>query len=405
MSLINKRSLKYSQLMLLPNSAEAIFFQAHSFIRDIDGMHADEALDELCKIIQIKIMDEKDRIGDEVLNFQTYIYNSTTDLYDNIIEMQGCFLNGNGKESNYDKKIKLSPSSVYKVVELLQKYNFTKTPFDIKGRAFQNLFLPSVRAGMGQYFTPLPIVKFIIECVRPTPHDYILDPFCGSGHFLTESMRFVCENYSGSYHLKKIHEKYFGIEKSERIARVASTDFKLSGSEEVNIECNDSLLPFVNYNNIKPESFDYVLTNPPFGSLLGKESLLFLDDFFLSKEKKTIPLEILGVERSIQFLKPGGKLVIVIPDGILVNTQTKYVREWLNRTAIISAIISLPPETFTPYGANVKTSIIFLQKKSKVKKEAKTFMGRFNHSPDDINSVEFIEMKEQLKDHLQREGW
>lgn len=405
MVMINSEALKPSCLTQLPESAESIFFQAHSFIRDIDGMHADEALDELCKIIQIKIIDEKNTAINDFLKLQTYIYTDVSECYTTLMEFQKKSLKLEVSESFYEKKIRLSPSSLYKVIELFQRYDFTKSPLDIKGRAFQNLFLPSVRAGMGQYFTPLPIVKFIIECVRPTAYDYILDPFCGSGHFLTESMKFVYENEIDSYALKNIHSKYFGIEKSERMARVATTDFKLSGSESVNIECNDSLLPFNNYTFVKPNFFDFVLTNPPFGSLLGSESLTFLDEFFLSKNKKNIPLEILGIERSMQFLKKGGKLVIVIPDGILANMQTKYVREWLKSVATISAIVSLPPDTFTPYGANVKTSILFLEKKNVNKEKSKTFLGKFDESLDNLNSDEFINMRDSLKNHLESEGW
>lgn len=405
MVVINRKKLEYSSLVPLSHSAESVFFQAHSFIRDIDGMHADEALDELCKIIQIKIMDEESHLDNECLRFQTYIYNNPNEFYNSIMDFQNEFLKENGLAVDYNKKIKLSPSALYKVVELFQKYNFTKTPLDIKGRAFQNLFLPSVRAGMGQYFTPLPIVKFIIECVGPTSYDYVLDPFCGSGHFLTESMKYVRENENKSIALRFLQKKYFGIEKSERMVRVASTDFKLSESDEVNIECNDSLLPFDVYNNIKPGFFDYVLTNPPFGSLLGKESLSFLDDFILSKDKKSIPLEILGIERSLQFLKPEGKLVIVIPDGILVNMQMKYVRDWLNTVATINAVISLPSDTFTPFGANVKTSILFMKKNGKSKVNSKTFLGKFNNSFDDVEGGEFLKMKYELKNHLQREGW
>lgn len=402
---INRKKLKYSDLVPLTHSAESVFFQVHSFIRDIDGMHADEALDELCKIIQIKVMDEERHLDNENLKLQTYIYNNANEFYDSIIDFQSVCLNENGFAVEHNKKIKLSPPALYKVVELFQKYNFTKTPLDIKGRAFQNLFLPSVRAGMGQYFTPLPVVKFIIECVNPTSYDYVLDPFCGSGYFLTESMKYIRENENESVALRFLQRKYFGIEKSERMARVASTDFRLSGSNEVNIECNDSLLPFDIFDNIKPGFFDYVLTNPPFGSLLGKESLSFLDDFVLSKDKKSIPLEILGIERSLQFLKPEGKLVIVIPDGILVNTQMKYVRDWLSTVATISAVISLPSDTFTPFGANVKTSILFMKKNGKSKTNSKTFLGKFDNSFDDVEGSEFLQMKEKLKIHLQGEGW
>ena len=118
------------------------------------------------------------------------------------------------------------------------------------------------------------------------------------------------------------------------------------------------LLEMQNYADLEPNSFDIILTNPPFGSLLSVETVKGLANFDLIEGRKSIPLETIGLERCIEFLRPGGKLGIVLPEGIFANSNTKYVRKWLIDKLRIVAIVSLPIETFSPFGANIKTSIL-----------------------------------------------
>jgi len=87
-----------------------------------------------------------------------------------------------------------------------------------------------------------------------------------------------------------------------------------------------------------------------------------LGHFDLAVGRNSVPVEVLGLERSIQFLKPGGRIGIVLPDGVLANRTTAYVRKWLQLNVSVKAIVSLPVATFQPYGANVRTSILFARK-------------------------------------------
>jgi len=205
----------------------------------------------------------------------------------------------------------------------------------------------------------------MVRVMSPETKDLILDPFCGSAHFLSQSLDHV-RRHLDSAASKAYHEfafgKLHGIEKSDRMVRVAMTDMRLHGDGHSNIRCTDALLDFSNYSDLEAESFDLVLTNPPFGSLLGGESISQLGVFELAAGKRSVPLEVLGLERSLQFVRPGGRVGIVLPDGILTNRKTKYVRDWLQSKARVRAIVSLPIETFSPFGANIKTSILFLRK-------------------------------------------
>jgi type I restriction enzyme M protein len=275
----------------------------------------------------------------------------------------------------FKNQIRLSDPALYSVVEKLQKYSLVDTPTDIKGRAFQGVLSSAIRAGMGQYFTPDPIVEIAVGILQPTPNDMILDPFCGSGHFLTSSLDYVVRNYGDKIKEADMYEfKFFhlhGIEKSERMVRIAMTDMMLHDDGHSNIRNLDALLSFENYPDIlalrddgesDPAVFSMILTNPPFGSIMRSEVKEMVGRFSLGAKKKSLPLEILGLERSFQFLKPGGRMAIVLPDGLLKNKNAKFVRKWVEQVAEIKAIISLPEESFNAFGAMVKTSLCIFRK-------------------------------------------
>jgi len=412
----------------LSERVENVFFEAHSFIRDIDGLHADEALDELCKVLYTKMYDEEISENLKPYRMQRWLYGSTEEMAASIRETY--------KEANeYDTRvfslkipgyqrsrgvfnapIKLSSPALVKVVETIQEYNVTQSDTDIKGRAFQKVIGPTIRAGMGQYFTPQAVVRFMVNVACPRVSELILDPFCGSAHFLTSCLQYV-KNFSSKASDKSLHEfafgKLHGIEKSDRMVRVAMTDMRLQGDGHSNIRCTDSLLDLQNYPDLQPESFDLVLTNPPFGSLLGSEALSQLGSYVLIQGRKTIPLEVLGVERSIQFLRPGGRLGIVLPDSFLDGKKSKYVRDWLQTQAKLRAVISLPIETFPPFGASIKTSIVFLRKwkrGEKKKTDYSIFLGRLDNIGYDASGrfregAELGKLEEELLDFFQKEGW
>ena len=369
---------------------EKLLFECHSIIRDTDGLHADEALDELCKVIYCKIFDERSVIEkdeDAEFKFQIYGASNTAEVAANIRELyeearkrdieiySKRIPNYERSRGVFKTNIRLSDVALYKVVEKLQAYSFVDSNADIKGRAFQGVLSSAIRAGMGQYFTPDPIVELAVNIIQPKPSDVILDPFCGSGHFSSKSLDYIQRKYAQNVDEYTLHQfKFFhlhGIEKSDRMVRIAMTDMMLHGDGHTNIRNTDSLLSFENYpdilqlkddSNTNPAVFDIILTNPPFGSLMTQEVMEMVGRFELGKGKKTLPMEYIGLERCFQFLKPGGKLAIVLPDGLLKNKNSKYVRKWVENIAQLKAVISLPEEAFQSFGAMVKTSLCIFQK-------------------------------------------
>lgn len=363
-------------LLPISNKLENLFFEIHSCMRDIDGLHADAALEELCKLLYVKIHDEEllDAGAHESLHTRSFgcgeeFAASIRQLYREAIEYDLRVFRL--KIPQYERSrgvfgqpIRLSSAALTRSFQLLENLSLSKSRSDVKGRAFQKVLGRAMRAGMGQYFTPSELCEMMVAITQPHVGQLILDPFCGSGHFLSESLRFVAQSVPTSG--KAFHEfafgKLHGIEKSDRMTRIAMTDMRLNGDGHSNIRCVDALLDFANYPDIAPESFDVVLTNPPFGSLLGPEALAQLGRFELAQGRKNVPLEVLGLERAIQFLRPGGRLGIVLPDNILSADSYDYVRQWLRHKVCVRAILSLPVETFSPFGANVKTSILIARK-------------------------------------------
>jgi type I restriction enzyme M protein len=199
------------------------------------------------------------------------------------------------------------------------------------------------------------------------------------------------------------------------MVRVAMTDMRLHGDGHSNIRCTDALLPFDTYSDLHRETFDIVATNPPFGVDLPQEALSDLGRFDVvasQRQGATISLEVLAVNRCLDLLRPGGRMAIVLPDGILSNRNTTYVREWIEKQAKIRAIVSLPVETFTPFGANIKTSVIFLRKLNPGEEPAdyKVFLAEVRSVGHDasgrpIECDDFDELADQFSHFIKLEEW
>lgn len=396
---------------------ENVFYEAHSFLRDLDGLHPDEALDELCKLIYAKLYDEES--GTNIFSSITgnaeeyaasirYLY-STANQYD--MRVYALKIPGYKRSRGvFEEPLFISSNAIAKVGKLFSKFNFSTADIDFKARAFQNVYKPATRAGMGQYFTPLQVIRFIVACMEPCLSDLIIDPFAGSAHFLTESLSYVLpseqnEKARSEFVFYKLH----GIEKSERMVRIAMTDMRLHGDGHSNIRCTDALLPFDSYTDLNSDSFDLVMTNPPFGSVLQKESYSYLDDFELLKGKSKVPLEVLGLERSIQLLRDGGRIAIVLPESIFVNKSYAYVRNWLQKNVRIRGIISLPLSTFVPFGASIKTSIL-IATKARVTENYRIFTGiiediGFDSKGNDTKKTDWPDVARAFNDFIAGEGW
>ncbi|MBU4000461.1 N-6 DNA methylase, partial [Patescibacteria group bacterium] len=170
----------------------------------------------------------------------------------------------------------------------------------------------------------------------------------------------------------------FGIEINDSIARVAKMNMIIHDDGHTNVIGFDAL---ENIEKMREKNrgfakncFDIIVTNPPFGANVKRSEHPYLEKFALGRKKDkkgkeraldNQKTEILFIERCIEFLKVGtGKMAIVLPDGILTNSSLQPVRDFLMERCRILAVVSLPQFAFTHFGAGVKSSLVFVRKKS-----------------------------------------
>lgn len=300
-----------------------------------------------------------------------------------------------------DETIHLDYKSIEYIVEKIKNYSLIKAQRDIINESFQFFEASSLRSKKGQFFTPRNVARMCINIVEPKPSEKIIDPACGLGSFLVELL--LCSDNKG------IRYNIYGIDKEIELAKICRAYTAVAANGYTNIFCADSLYPASWDNEIRQkvqdESFDIVLANPPFGTKISIGNEDILKNYKLghkwiknSQDKweitntvlKQVP-QILFIERCLQLLKPGGRMAIVLPDGVLGNPTYKYVWQFIIENAKIQAIISLPPETFSP-GTKVKTSILFLKKTENREKDYEIFFAIVDKIGHDKNGKTIFKM-------------
>ncbi len=350
------------------------------------------AFDEVAKLLFCKLKDEKGTKKKEEYKFQIGSYETPDEVFKRI---QLIYRAARADDPQVFKdRINLTPEIVYNVVEHLQQLSLSRTDLDSKGVAFEIFMRDFFIGKMGQYFTPRPIVEFCVKMVNPKQEDKVIDPSCGSGGFLLYAMDEVRAFAESSYDEFEAYthwhgfaeKKLFGIEINDQIARVCKMNMIIHDDGHTNIIGFDALSDFEKFQKIndefKPESFDLVLSNPPFGATIKKKESSYLKNFDLGRnedaERKTQKSEILFIERCIKFAKPKtGKIAIVVPEGVMTNTSLQYVRDYILKHCELLASISLPESAFSHFGAGIKSSLLFLRKKDKREKldDYLVFMG------------------------------
>jgi len=386
------------------NALLRVFEDVHNHIYANDGLSPEQALDEAIKILFLKIYDEKNK---------KYEFRITPDEFESITngKNETVFLNRfkELQQSTFDyffnlfekgEKIKLKNSTLGFVVNKLQNIDLLSSSNDVKGLAFQKFIHSSQRVGRGQFFTPEQIVKLCIEILQPQSDETILDPACGSGAFLTSALQYIKINEPTK--VKKFaKDNIYGIEINRTAAKIAKMRMILDGDGFSNIVQHDSLTDWSDIDlELKKSSkskvktyrgfFDVILTNPPFGTqgkITDKSVLCNFDlgykwigsenGYFKTAEllNGQVP-DILFIERSLKFLKPGGRMAIVLPNGDFENSSLSYLRNYIKEIADVFAVIKLPQETFIPSGTGVKTSILFLKKKDASKEIKRVFFSQ-----------------------------
>ncbi len=272
---------------------------------------------------------------------------------------------GEGKDTAFSRYMKdtvfLIPTAkvLAKVVDGIDAMDMNNK--DIMGDVYECLLGKIASAGeMGQFRTPRHIISMIVELMKPTLKDRILDPAMGSAGFLLSSANYVSE-HQGEELVNKENLKYFkdemfsGFDTDQSMLRIGAMNMMLHGVEDPNIKYQDSL----SGENTERNAYSLIMANPPFtGSVFQEE--ISKDLLALCKTKKT---ELLFMALFIKMLKVGGRCASIVPDGVLFGSSTahKALRKELVDNQKLTAVISMPSGVFKPY-AGVSTAILIFTK-------------------------------------------
>lgn len=308
-----------------------------------------------------------------------------------------------------NEEISLSDYGVAYVASEIAKYSFLDATVDVKGTAYETIVSNTLKQSAGQFFTPRNVIKCMVEIHNPTVNSRVLDPACGSGGFIVMVLDHVRRQITKNLYpeldgalleakanTEKVNDKVreyaenmiFGFDFDPDLKKAAKMNMVMAGDGHSNIYNINSLeypngtlpdIPKVTASVARSVTqkgdaadcdsaysldnamgkFDCIFTNPPFGSKVEVASTIAAN---YELKAFTAP-EVLFIEQCYNFLKPGGKMGIVLPDGILGNPNTEVVRKWILEHFKLLASIDLPVETFLPQ-VGVQASLLFLQKKT-----------------------------------------
>ena len=361
------------------------------------GTTRDERLaEQLIFLLFCKITDEVNGSPDEPVLFQLNFpdTDNTYSLLKRISQLFNHLKNQYSFIFEKQDKLNVDETTLMSIVESIEKYSITKTRRDAIGDAFEVFLGPSLRGNKGQFFTPKNVVRTMIDILDPNPGERFIDPACGTGGFLVVGLtqQSKKDNYDSIRGPLKSN-LFFGIDKDQFLAKITQLYLAILGLKKNVIFCENSLNPPKNWNSeafktITLNSFDIVCTNPPFGAKIPIKSKTILQNYHLGykwkkssngswTETETLqdkqPPQILFIERCLDLLKPGGRMGIILPDGVFGNPSDRYILHYLLQQVKILALISCSHLTFLPF-THTKTSLLFIEK-SKPREDYSFFMA------------------------------
>ena len=291
-------------------------------------------------------------------------------------------------------KIQLSPSHLSICVSSLQDIKLFNSNLQIIDEAFEYLVNKSSKGEKGQYFTPRHVIDMCVKMLNPKAGEYMVDTAAGSCgfpvHTIFQITDHLFQNTDISEEERENVLKVFGIDFDEKVVRVARTLNLIVGDGNTNVLYLNNL-DYDRWNetinsrewlevygaglkrlevlrkdttSYKEFNFDILMANPPFAGDIKESRIIHKYDLGYNeknKPKSKVGRDILFIERNLNFLKPGGRMAIVLPQGRFNNTSDKYIRKYITQKARILAVVGLHVNTFRPH-AGTKTSVLFIQK-------------------------------------------
>lgn len=334
------------------------------------------------KILLCKIIDERDTDSELLFNFGTIsitdnekmpdkqeVFKRVSTLFDRVRNTYPDVF-----EDEYELGLGLDEDVIFKIVLELQSYSITRANSQTVREAYEHatqMLIDKwslVKKYIGKpAYTPKPITDFIVRLLQPSISQKVLDPAVGFGNFLTSCLSYIEKSGKNSTLFdvdKYAQTNLYGFEKRSQIASFTKATMIINRGDHHHIILADPLVGDLGYlhnilaNQLEGE-FDYVLTNPPFGGEVPSESVL---DFMFAKEYNCKSTELLFIEIGLNFLKPYGKMAIILPESFMFSSSSAKVREYLLYNRLLDAIVSLPAGIFPE--SKIRTNVMILTKSS-----------------------------------------
>ena len=368
-----------------------------------------DVFEEVFKLIFTKLYDEmthhRDRKRHPSLRFRNtntaaQLKQSIQVLFDEAKERwPGVFLE--------DERIRLSPDHLQVCVGSLEEWKLFNSNLDVIDDAFEYLVNKSSKGEKGQYFTPRWVIDMCVKMLNPQEHETVIDTACGSSGFTVHTMFHVWRNITADMGLQESHlftmdakplrcqdyvrDKVFAIDFDEKSVRVSRCLNLIAGDGETNVlhlntldwtkwdetvkqdDWSDTysggwqrlrkLRAIRKQTDYRQFKFDILMANPPFAGDIKQSDMLSPYDLAHKKGKleRAVGRDLLFIERNLDFLKPGGRMAIVLPQGRFNNSSDQGVRKFIMDRCRILAVVGLHPNTFKPH-TGTKTSVLFVQK-------------------------------------------
>jgi len=349
-------------------------------LRD-DGLSYGDYVEQLTYLLFLKMAEERKMIGQdspipEELSWSSLVRLDGDELESHYREILTQLGTGRGLIPTIFRKAQnrvQDPAKLKRLVTLIDGENWSRLDVDVKAEIYEGLLeknAQDVKSGAGQYFTPRPLIQAIVDVIQPRPGETVMDPACGTGGFLLAAYDYVAEHYplDRDQWLFLRQEALHGYEIVDNTARLCVMNLYLHGighnNERSPIRVDDSLASKPN------ETYDLVLTNPPFGK---KSSVTYItedgdvkresqtvvrDDFWTSTSNKQLNF----VQHVHKLLKQHGKAAVVVPDNVLFEGGAgETVRRKLLQESDLHTILRLPTGIF--YAQGVKANVLFFDRK------------------------------------------
>lgn len=277
--------------------------------------------------------------------------------------------------------IEIAPEQLARCLRPLVGWRILDSDLSHLDAALERLVAKDAKGALGQYFTPRDVIRMCVTALNPGAEDRLIDPACGSGAFLYEAIQYAREQRQGA-------PRCLGIDLGQRSVRVATLLSHAVDPDALRVHRGNSLDGRA-YASARPKEWapflgepdgdgaasrpwgawhdlrcSVLFTNPPFAGEIDDPTVIAAYDSQRRRgasRKGSVGREHLFVERAVHLLEPGGRLAIVVPQGILANSTAAYLRKWVMERCRVLAVVGLHPYSFLPY-TGVKTAVLFLER-------------------------------------------